>query len=141
MVTIKSFDGGEFDVYMAMPTGGYGPGIVVLQEIFGVNEFLRGIASTLDSQKVFETLLEKFSDLMKAGRSSLMIFDPESTLQVQPEPRLDDSRGPVCVGQERQPQPRPEVHDERGETDDDDQIGGGSAHRGGGRCSRKGSDS
>src|SRR5437870_1286792 len=44
MVTIKSFDGGEFDVYMAMPTGGYGPGIVVLQEIFGVNEFLRGIA-------------------------------------------------------------------------------------------------
>jgi len=41
-------------------------------------EFLRGIASTLDSQKVYQSLLERFSDLMKAGRSSLMIFDPES---------------------------------------------------------------
>lgn len=41
-------------------------------------EFLRGIASTLDSQKVYQSLLKRFSDLMKAGRSSLMIFDPES---------------------------------------------------------------
>jgi carboxymethylenebutenolidase len=44
MVTIKSFDGGEFDGYLALPAGGYGPGIVVLQEIFGVNQFLRDIA-------------------------------------------------------------------------------------------------
>src|SRR5438067_13923078 len=44
MVTIKSFDGGEFDAYVALPAAGFGPGIVVLQEIFGVNEFLRGIA-------------------------------------------------------------------------------------------------
>ena len=43
MVTVKSFDGGEFDAYMALPAGGYGPGIVVLQEIFGVNEFLRNV--------------------------------------------------------------------------------------------------
>jgi diguanylate cyclase (GGDEF)-like protein len=41
-------------------------------------EFLRGIASTLDSQQVYQSLLERFSDLMKAGRSSLMIFDPET---------------------------------------------------------------
>lgn len=41
-------------------------------------EFLRGIASTLDSQEVYQSLLERFSDLMKAGRSSLMIFDPET---------------------------------------------------------------
>src|SRR6267142_4715493 len=44
MVTVKSFDGGEFDAYLALPAGGYGPGIVVLQEIFGVNEYLRQIA-------------------------------------------------------------------------------------------------
>jgi carboxymethylenebutenolidase len=44
MIKIKSFDGGEFDAYIALPASGYGPGIVVLQEIFGVNEFLRGIA-------------------------------------------------------------------------------------------------
>jgi carboxymethylenebutenolidase len=44
MVTIKSFDGGEFDAYLAMPASGYGPGVVVLQEIFGVNSHLRSIA-------------------------------------------------------------------------------------------------
>ena len=37
MITIKSFDGGEFNGYLALPASGYGPGIVVLQEIFGVN--------------------------------------------------------------------------------------------------------
>jgi len=44
MVTINSFDGGKFDAYVALPAGGYGPGVVVLQEIFGVNQFLRRIA-------------------------------------------------------------------------------------------------
>ncbi len=44
MVTIKSFDDGEFDAYLALPASGYGPGIVVLQEIFGVNKFLRDVA-------------------------------------------------------------------------------------------------
>lgn len=43
MATVKSFDGGEFDAYFAVPASGYGPGIVVLQEIFGVNEFLRHV--------------------------------------------------------------------------------------------------
>src|SRR2546428_4038968 len=43
MATLKSFDGGEFDAYMALPAGGYGPGIVVLQEIFGVNEYMRTV--------------------------------------------------------------------------------------------------
>jgi diguanylate cyclase (GGDEF)-like protein len=41
-------------------------------------EFLRSIASSLDSQKVYHSLLTKFSDMMKAGRSSLMVFDQES---------------------------------------------------------------
>ena len=44
MVTLKSFDGGEFDAYLALPASGYGPGIVVLQEIFGVNSIVRGVA-------------------------------------------------------------------------------------------------
>jgi carboxymethylenebutenolidase len=43
MPRVKSFDGGEFDAYLAVPAVGYGPGIVVLQEIFGVNEFLRNV--------------------------------------------------------------------------------------------------
>ena len=44
MITIKSFDGGEFNGYLALPASGYGPGIVVLQEIFGVNSYIRGVA-------------------------------------------------------------------------------------------------
>ena len=44
MVTIKSFDGGEFDAYLALPAGGYGPGIVVLQEVFGINDYIRSVA-------------------------------------------------------------------------------------------------
>jgi carboxymethylenebutenolidase len=41
---IKSFDGGEFDAYLSLPASGYGPGIVVLQEIFGVNNYMRSVA-------------------------------------------------------------------------------------------------
>jgi carboxymethylenebutenolidase len=40
---IKSSDGGEFGAYLSLPAGGYGPGIVVLQEIFGVNKVMRDI--------------------------------------------------------------------------------------------------
>ena len=44
MITIKSFDGGEFDAYLALPSSGHGPGLVILQEIFGVNSFVRNVA-------------------------------------------------------------------------------------------------
>jgi carboxymethylenebutenolidase len=44
MTKIKSFDGGEFDAYLALPASGFGPGIVLLQEIFGVNRDIRSIA-------------------------------------------------------------------------------------------------
>ena len=44
MVTIKSFDGGDFDAYLALPAGGYGPGVLVIQEIFGVNDYIRSVA-------------------------------------------------------------------------------------------------
>jgi carboxymethylenebutenolidase len=44
MTTIKSFDGDEFDAYLALPASGYGPGVVVLQEIFGVNDYMRSVA-------------------------------------------------------------------------------------------------
>jgi len=44
MVTITSFDKKEFDGYLAQPASGYGPGIVVIQEIFGVNKYIRSVA-------------------------------------------------------------------------------------------------
>src|SRR5882672_8626534 len=44
MITIDAFAGGEFDGYLALPASGSGPGIVVLQEIFGVNAHMRSVA-------------------------------------------------------------------------------------------------
>lgn len=44
MVKIGSFDDQEFDGYLALPASGYGPGMLVIQEIFGVNKFMRDVA-------------------------------------------------------------------------------------------------
>jgi carboxymethylenebutenolidase len=44
MTTITAFDGGAFDAYLALPSSQRGPGIVLLQEIFGVNADMRSIA-------------------------------------------------------------------------------------------------
>src|SRR5437879_4576120 len=43
MISLKSFEGEDFQAYIALPAAGYGPGIVVLQEIFGVNQYLRSV--------------------------------------------------------------------------------------------------
>ncbi|HZI92956.1 MAG TPA: dienelactone hydrolase family protein [Patescibacteria group bacterium] len=43
-VSIRATDGGEFMAYLAVPASGRGPGLVLLQEIFGVNDYLRGVA-------------------------------------------------------------------------------------------------
>ena len=44
MVTIESSDGGEFGGYLSPPAGGRGAGLLLLQEIFGVNEVMRAAA-------------------------------------------------------------------------------------------------
>jgi carboxymethylenebutenolidase len=43
MIKITSVDNQQFDAYLALPSSGYGPGIVVLQEIFGVNDYMRQV--------------------------------------------------------------------------------------------------
>jgi carboxymethylenebutenolidase len=43
-ITIKAQDGGEFSAYVATPKSGKGPGLVVIQEIFGVNGVMRQTA-------------------------------------------------------------------------------------------------
>jgi carboxymethylenebutenolidase len=43
MTRIRSLDGGEFSAYLALPASGRGPGVIVLQEIFGVNQYLREV--------------------------------------------------------------------------------------------------
>ena len=42
-ITIKAADGAEFMGYLATPKSRGGSGVVVIQEIFGVNEVMRGI--------------------------------------------------------------------------------------------------
>ncbi|GAA1855904.1 dienelactone hydrolase family protein [Pseudonocardia ailaonensis] len=40
-------DGGTFDAYCAVPESGSGPGVLVFQEIFGINDNIRGICDRL----------------------------------------------------------------------------------------------
>jgi carboxymethylenebutenolidase len=49
-LAIRAADGGSFDAYLAAPQQGAGPGIVVIQEIFGVNRWLRGVADAAAAQ-------------------------------------------------------------------------------------------
>lgn len=44
MVTIQSGDGGTFQAYLSLPSSGTGPGLVLMQEIFGVNQVMREVA-------------------------------------------------------------------------------------------------
>lgn len=48
-ITISGPDG-SFSGYLAKPKGGTGPGIVVIQEIFGVNKVMRDITDALAEQ-------------------------------------------------------------------------------------------
>lgn len=50
-VRIASSDGGEFSAYLSVPLKGKGPGIVVLQEIFGANANMRKICDWLASRQ------------------------------------------------------------------------------------------
>jgi carboxymethylenebutenolidase len=43
-LSVKAKDGGSFKAYLATPEKGSGPGIVLLQEIFGINAYIRGVA-------------------------------------------------------------------------------------------------
>jgi carboxymethylenebutenolidase len=43
-VTVKSADGSAFQAYRAVPATGSGPVVVLLQEIFGVNQHIRDLA-------------------------------------------------------------------------------------------------
>jgi len=45
-VTIQAADGGEFVGYLSVPESGRGPGVVVIQEIFGVNDVMRKVTDS-----------------------------------------------------------------------------------------------
>jgi carboxymethylenebutenolidase len=43
-IDIAAADGGSFGGYLALPRTGKGPGILLIQEIFGINPHIRGVA-------------------------------------------------------------------------------------------------
>jgi carboxymethylenebutenolidase len=43
-ISVPARDGGSFKAYLATPEKGSGPGIVLLQEIFGINQYIRDVA-------------------------------------------------------------------------------------------------
>jgi carboxymethylenebutenolidase len=43
-------EGGTFDAYCAVPESGRGPGILLFQEIFGINDNMRGLADRVAEQ-------------------------------------------------------------------------------------------
>ena len=48
--TIQAADGGSFSAYVAKPKAGKGPGVLCIQEIFGVNKPMRDIADLWASE-------------------------------------------------------------------------------------------
>ncbi|SLN20559.1 dienelactone hydrolase family protein [Oceanibacterium hippocampi] len=49
-ISIKTDTGESFVGYLSLPASGQGPGVVVIQEIFGVNKVMRDIADTYAAQ-------------------------------------------------------------------------------------------
>jgi len=49
-ITVTAADGGTFSAYLAIAKGGKGPGVVVIQEIFGVNQVMREMTDALAAQ-------------------------------------------------------------------------------------------
>jgi carboxymethylenebutenolidase len=58
-ITIKGGDG-DFTGYLATPGAGRGPGIVVIQEIFGVNEVMRSLADDFAARGYFALVPDLF---------------------------------------------------------------------------------
>src|ERR1700761_3341380 len=46
-IPVRTHDDGQLDGYLALPAGGQGPGLIILQEIFGVGDYIRGAADRL----------------------------------------------------------------------------------------------
>ena len=43
-IDIESACGGSFGAYVSLPPAGFGPGLLVIQEIFGVNDHIKNVA-------------------------------------------------------------------------------------------------
>ena len=59
-ITINASDGGSFGAYLASPASGSGPGLLVIQEIFGVNQGMRDLCDAYAEQGYFAVCPDLF---------------------------------------------------------------------------------
>jgi carboxymethylenebutenolidase len=85
---ITAADGGAFEAYCAVPDTGSGPGILLFQEIFGINDNMRGLAERLAGEgylvlvpDMFWRLEPRFERKDESGMADAFAmvqrFDPE----------------------------------------------------------------
>jgi len=91
-ITIQAADGGSFSAYLAVPKAGKGPGMVVIQEIFGVNAVMRGIADNLAAQG-YTAICPDLFWRMKPGVQLTDKTDAEWKLAVGYFGRFDADKG------------------------------------------------
>jgi carboxymethylenebutenolidase len=65
-IDVAAHDGGKFSAYLATPAQGSGPGIVLLQEIFGINDYMKSMAD-LYAQEGYVVLVPDLFWRMKPG--------------------------------------------------------------------------
>ena len=94
-VTVQAADGGSFTAYVARPAEGKGPGVVLCQEIFGVNAHIRDLAD-LYAEEGYVVLVP---DLFWRMQPHVDLgFDPESRQQAMEfNRRFDDAQGVAAL--------------------------------------------
>ena len=66
MIDITAADGGQFQAYLAKPEKNSGPGLILLQEIFGINTYLRDMADNF-AEEGYVVLVPDLFWRMKPG--------------------------------------------------------------------------
>ncbi|MBU6142656.1 MAG: dienelactone hydrolase family protein [Betaproteobacteria bacterium] len=73
-ISIKNTRNEQFDAYLSLPPTGRGPGLVILQEIFGVNEHIRAVADQYAADGYCVIAPDIF---WREGRKIELAYDPQ----------------------------------------------------------------
>ena len=73
-ISVKNTRNEQFDAYVSLPPTGRGPGLVILQEIFGVNEHIRAVADQYAADGYCVIAPDIF---WREGRKIELAYDPQ----------------------------------------------------------------
>ena len=73
-ISVKNTRNEQFDAYLSLPPTGRGPGLIVLQEIFGVNEHIRAVADQYAADGYCVIAPDIF---WREGRKIELAYDPQ----------------------------------------------------------------